>query len=236
MNSNFLPNLHPNFSYRVDSVGNEKQPVLLVDNFLESPEFMVDIAKKYVQFQGSRRLYPGVESQVPNFYGEAISTYLGDIICKVFAMNSANRMRSNSSFAMVLTPPEQLHPDQCKPHIDSTDALQLASVLFLCAPDKGGTSLYRHRATGFESVDENRLSTIYPYLEKERSEGDWIGHYINGSNQHYEQIASYDAVFNRLIIYRGTSLHSGNIASNFNFDPNPATGRLTITSFIEFRD
>ena len=46
------------------------------------------------------------------------------------------------------------------------------------------------------------------------------------------QIANVDAMFNRMIIYPSNILHSGNIAADFNFDQNPATGRLTLNSFI----
>jgi hypothetical protein len=31
-------------------------------------------------------------------------------------------------------------------------------------------------------------------------------------------------------------LHSGIIQPDYNFDPSPQTGRLTITTFFEFRD
>jgi len=55
-----------------------------------------------------------------------------------------------------------------------------------------------------------------------------------GSNNEFEEIMSFEAKFNRLIMYRGTSLHSGIIRPEYNFDPNPQTGRLTITSFYEF--
>ena len=58
--------------------------------------------------------------------------------------------------------------------------------------------------------------------------------YIHGSTENYEEIASYKAVYNRLLMYRGSSLHSGIINSDYNFDPSPETGRLTVTSFIEF--
>jgi hypothetical protein len=63
-----------------------------------------------------------------------------------------------------------------------------------------------------------------------------MGKYINGDNQYYEQIGSYDAKFNRIVMYRGNVLHSANIAPDFNFDPNPRTGRLTLTSFIQCRN
>jgi hypothetical protein len=71
--------------------------------------------------------------------------------------------------------------------------------------------------------------------ERFSSEDKYPKGYINGSTDQFEEIASFDAIFNRLVMYRGTSLHSGRIGSDYNFDPSPATGRLTITSFFEFK-
>lgn len=56
---------------------------------------------------------------------------------------------------------------------------------------------------------------------------------MNGSNNHYEKIASFDPAFNRLIMNRGNCLHSGKTAPDFSFDPNPRIGRLTLTTFIK---
>jgi hypothetical protein len=42
-------------------------------------------------------------------------------------------------------------------------------------------------------------------------------------------------VFNRLLIYRGASLRSGNIGPGFAFDANPRTGRLTLNLFLRFQ-
>ena len=38
--------LHPDFSYRVDLVGNEQQPVLVIDNFLSELKKYLVILKK----------------------------------------------------------------------------------------------------------------------------------------------------------------------------------------------
>ena len=99
-----------------------------------------------------------------------------------------------------------------------------------------GTALYRHKPTGFEYVDEQRYT---PYMEsieqRYPSESHYPEGYINGSTDCFEEVASFDAVFNRLLMYRGTSLHSGKIGKDYNFDPSPATGRLTLTSFFEFK-
>jgi hypothetical protein len=99
-----------------------------------------------------------------------------------------------------------------------------------------GTSLYRHIPTNFEYVDEQRY-TSYTAKIQERfpTEDKYPEGYINGSTDQFEEILSVDAVFNRLLMYRGTSLHSGKIGKDYNFDPSPATGRLTLTSFFEFK-
>jgi hypothetical protein len=96
--------------------------------------------------------------------------------------------------------------------------------------------LYRHTPTDFEYVDEQRYSRYMANIqERYPSKDTYPEGYINGSTDQFEEIASFDAIFNRLLMYRGTSLHSGKIGKEYNFDPSPATGRLTLTSFFEFK-
>lgn len=230
----YLPSKHALFTYRVEQVGEEKQPVLVVDNFLADAEMLVDIAARLAQFDAGAKFYPGIQSLVPSFYAQALSYHLREIICETFGIESDKITHSKSRFSIVNTRPYQLHPDQSKPHVDSTDGLQLAAVHYLCPAHLGGTSLCRHRKTGFEYVNAARLLELYPIFEKENKDVTWHGKYINGSNEYYQQIASFDAKFNRLIMYRAGSLHSGNIAEDFSFDPNPRTGRLTLNTFIKY--
>ncbi len=232
MSSDFVPPLHAEFRYRVDYVGEEKNPVLVIDNFLDKAELLIEVAERYCQFGDPTHLYPGVQALVPEFYAGAMYTHLRHIICNTFNILSENITHSKSFFSMVIAPPASLQPAQSRPHVDSPVRSQFAAIHYLCSADKGGTSLYRHRATGFEMVDDARMVEMKKYLLQEEDDPHWMGQYINGSNKYYEQIASYDAVFNRIIMYRGNSLHSGNISPDFNFDPNPRTGRLTLNTFI----
>jgi hypothetical protein len=57
--------------------------------------------------------------------------------------------------------------------------------------------------------------------------------YINGDTALFEQIARAEGVFNRMLVYRRNSLHSGSIDGAFMPDANPRTGRLSINSFID---
>lgn len=224
--------LHPNFSYGVDFVGNERQPVLVIDNFLSAPSVAVEFCAEHAKFNNADAFYPGVRAPVPEVYLHTIHHHLKEIIYSTFAINDSMVNWVSSDYSMVLTPPDQLQLAQCIPHYDSLITTELAAVHYLCGADKGGTSFYRHKSTGFESVDTVRKAIYSQQLVCDLDGADYPHAYINGSNELFDQIASYDAVFNRMIVYRCTSLHSGNIAPDFLFDENPRSGRLTINTFI----
>jgi hypothetical protein len=135
-------------------------------------------------------------------------------------------------YSMVITPPEQLEHKQCLPHVDSFISGNLACVHYLCDKDKGGTSLYRHKKTGYEVITSETIDIYNQSVVDEGAIDFQRKSYMNGTNEYFERIAKIDAMFNRLVIYPGNILHSGDIAPDFNFDPNPARGRLTLNSFI----
>lgn len=231
-NDNFLPPLHPQFRYRIDSVGNENIPVLVVDNFLHEAEALLGFAVKYGDFRNGTDFYPGIQSNVPDFYSAALYTYLREIICTAFNTTPEHISHSQSTYSMVLTPPTRLAIPQARPHTDTINKNKIACVHYLCTPEKGGTSLYRHKATGFETLSPERMDEYAQHLAQEAKDTSWQQKYINGSNQYYEEIGRYEANFNRLIMYPGDALHSASIPENFQFRPNPVIGRLTLNSFI----
>jgi len=231
----FIPPKHPAFSYKVDYVGREQQPVLVVDNFLDGAEALVGFAMEYGEFRQGRDFYPGIQSKVPPFYTLALYTYLRDIIATTFSIAVQDIEYSKSVYSVMLTPPDKLLVTQSRPHTDSLSTNQLATVHYLCTPDKGGTSLYRHRATGYESLDTAKFAEYEKFLAQEERDTSWQRKYITGSNQYYEEIGGYEASFNRLIMYRGNCLHSASVPANFSFEANPVKGRLTLNSFIYSR-
>ena len=105
----------------------------------------------------------------------------------------------------------------------------------VCDHENTGTSLYRHRESGYEYVDQSRVAELTQQLRRQfssletRPEG-----YITETTAVFDQIHTVNSKFNRVIAYRGSSLHSGNIPFDANFSADPAVGRLTITTLIEF--
>ena len=138
-------------------------------------------------------------------------------------------------YSLITTPAKELAPPQRIPHVDSFAKSGLATIHYLFKADLGGTAFYRHRRTGFESIDEARRAEYSRALDEEHSGPAAPGPgYINGSTDLFEQIAKQDGVFNRMLVYRRNSLHSGCIEASFVPDPNPSTGRLSINSFIDW--
>src|SRR5205814_383497 len=112
---------------------------------------------------------------------------------------------------LVATSPEKLVPFQRVPHFDSVDQDRFAVLHYLCGSDKGGTSFYRHRRTGIESVTaENRQRYMQAVNEEVKEFGMPPARFIEGGTAQFERIAAYECQFNRILVYRGRNLHSVN--------------------------
>ncbi len=217
-------------------VGAEQQEVLLVDNFLKGALALKEHAIQKNDFARADSFYPGVRMEVPQEYTFALVKNLGFFMQQIFQLEVRQIKSAVSKFSIITTSPNDLDLLQRIPHFDSPSRKGLAFVHYLQSIPSMGTALYRHRPTDFEYVDEQRYSSYMAKIQETfPTENKYPEGYINGSTDEFEEVASFDALFNRLIMYRGTSLHSGKIGEDYNFDPSPATGRLTLTSFFEFK-
>jgi len=217
-------------------VGNEQQEVLLVDNYLKGASALKELAIQQNDFAHADSFYPGVRMYVPQEYTIALVKNLGFFMEQFFHLEVRKIKSAVTKFSIVTTPTSDLDLLQRIPHFDSPSRNGLAVIHYLQSLPNMGTSLYRHKPTNFEYVDEQRYPGYIANIEKRFPTKDTYPEgYINGSTDQFEEIVSFDAVFNRLLMYRGTSLHSGKIGKDYNFDPSPATGRLTLTSFFEFK-
>jgi Family of unknown function (DUF6445) len=109
----------------------------------------------------------------------------------------------------------------------------VAVLHYLCDASHGGTAFYRHRETRYESLDAQRVPGYLQSLERElTTHGPPEGEYVRGDGPLFEQIASFDARFNRVLIYRGRALHAGSIAPTATLSSDPLQGRLTANAFF----
>jgi hypothetical protein len=229
--------LHEHFQCAAVRVGGEALPVLVIDNFLSNPEILIDYAAAHSAFESvSDAFYPGVRAPIPPIYCFALRAFLGDAIGEAFGLASSGVTGERSHFSLVTTAPENLSVPQRMPHFDNTNPKQLAVLHYLCGPEHGGTSFYRHRRTRFEFIDEVRRP-VYAHAVTEdlASRGSLPARYICGDDPMFERTACFEAAYNRVLVYRSINLHSADIRPGFCFDRTPRSGRLTANTFFYYR-
>lgn len=226
-------NPHVDLSVKVCHFGNENAPLIVIDNFVANPESLVEVAT-HLKFSPAGRFFPGVRAAAPSSYQSFLLRQLPQILKGVFCSDEHQLKLLMCHFSLITTPASHLGMLQRIPHFDSLESHGLATVHYLFKKNLGGTAFYRHRKTSYESIDESRGETYFRSLESENNGPNMPGpEYICGDTALYEQIMSADAVFNRMIVYRRNSLHSGSLAKDFYPDADPLTGRLSINSFID---
>jgi len=224
--------LHPDFRIQKLKIGREGAPLIVIDNLVADADQLVELAAAKV-FSDVVSYYPGVRSKVPLTYQRFMLEQLRGVLADYFGLVASALRFSDCHFSVVTTPAKDLIHLQRIPHFDSLLSNELAFIHYLFKTDLGGTAFYRHRATGFEYLNEERFSEYMRQVLAEKDGPDSPpAEYINGDTPLYEQLVNQEGVFNRLLVYRRTSLHSGAMASNFIPDLNPRTGRLSINGFL----
>ena len=218
--------------FHVDYIGNERAPVLVVEELWPQARSLIDVAASKSDYSARSLYYPGVRSSAPAEYARAVTEQLRELIHSTFGLTGELTI-TDSTFSLVATPTEKLVAFQRVPHFDSTDPNRLALLHYLCGAEHGGTSFYRHRSTGIEAVtDENRERYIRAVNAEVKVNGMPPARFIEGDTAMFERIAQYKCTFNRALVYRGRILHSVNMPAGFVPDSNPRTGRLTVNTFL----
>jgi hypothetical protein len=223
---------HPDLRIQRLEIGRERAPLLVVDDLVRDPDELVDLAASKM-FSAAPTYYPGMRAKAPLSYQRFILEVLRPEIDATFGLHGRVLRFTECNFSLVTTPAEKLSYLQRIPHVDSLVNEELAMIHYLFRAPHGGTAFYRHRSTGFEYVDKVRQIEYLNQVDREKAGPHSAPPaYIVGDTPLYERIAAQDGVFNRLLMYRRTTLHSGSIAPDFVFDPNPRTGRLSINAFL----
>jgi hypothetical protein len=222
------------FSREVHHVGRERQPIVVVDDFLRDPEAVVRYAGSDARFGPPPKTYPGIIAPLPDAYIDALVGALGQLLGDAFGLKLDTAFLVDSFIGIATFTPEELHYGQRLPHVDEYNPGQLALLHYLCAESQGGTAMYRHRTTGYETLSAEKHYEMNSLITQEIAQNPLPARYVGADNPLFEQTASFDAKFNRLIIYRGQMLHSMSVAPSTRLSPDPRVGRLTANTFLHF--
>lgn len=227
---------HPDLRIRVEHVGAERTPLLIIDNLVDRPDDLVAYAASGCTLSAPTDMYPGLRAPAPQSYVEVLRKGLTKAINEAYALPDLELHSAISYLCVVTAKPRDLKPVQCMPHIDGTAANDFSTVHYLCSPKYSGTSLYRHRRTGYELIPDYRHDRYRSMLEEELRDKPWTTrNYINGDTEMFARTASTEVAFNRMVLYPSNALHSADIGPDMAFDPDPREGRFSVNSRIQMR-
>lgn len=214
----------------VGRIGGEAQPIVVLDDFAPDPDALREAAA-VAGFASAGEHYPGIRARLPDAYLSLQLPVIAAAIGRAFGR--VRRVRIvDASFSIVTCPADALSLAQRLPHVDAYGADRIALVHYLSPGNGDGTAFFRHRSTGFETIDDARAPDYTLRLKDELAAAGEPHGYIAGDTPLFTRTALIDARYNRALVYRSYMLHSGAIQSDAALTPDPREGRLTVTGFF----
>lgn len=218
----------------LDRIGRSGETILIIDGYLADPDALVMAASQAEWREMAPGGYPGRRAALPGPYVRALLRRLDRPIRQRLLPPRHRLSRFDCSFSMVTRRPAQLDAVQRVPHIDIARPTRVAILHYLCDPRFGGTAFFRQDATGLEQIgpkDRQRYLAARAHdlsaLRPEHS-------YPDTTTPGYTRTAWAAARYNRIIVYRSFTLHSGIIDAPERLTADPRTGRLTATFFVDY--
>jgi hypothetical protein len=215
----------------VERIGNEQQPVIVIDDFVADPTRLRAIAEAQA-YRPMGRHYPGLRAEVAADDVAAFLDPIQPLIAETFGFRGEAAVIS-AGYSIVTTPPSALTPIQRLPHFDGLESERVALLHYLGNASQGGTAFYRHRSTEYETISADRHATYDAALHRDVARhGLPQPAYITGDTPLFERIARFEARPNRALIYRGHLLHCADLPADLEFTPDPRRARLTVNTFL----
>lgn len=215
----------------VTRIGNEGEPLVVIDNFTGQPERLRAMGEG-ARYYPAGVDYPGIRAPADPSYLDLRRELMMRVMGEVFGLRRQIQCEV-AAFSVVTLAPEALSPRQRIPHHDHSDPGRVAIMHYLGGLESGGTAFYRHRRTGFETIRPTREAAYAAALEEDAREyGEPPVAYPSADTPGFEQIGSVEARVDRLALYRGRQLHSGIIPDPKALSDTPAKGRLTVNMFL----
>lgn len=213
----------------VQRLGQEGEPLVVIDDFATHPDSLRQAAVA-ASFEPAGHHYPGLRAPLPDGYFGDQFPVIAEALGRRFGPHRQISV-VDASFSIVTARPDALDIRQRVPHVDAYGRDRIAIVHYLSPAHRDGTAFFRHRTTGFETIDDTRAPVFFGRLQDEVAAIPPKG-YILDDTPLFERIGGAEGRYNRAILYRSQLLHSGAIAADAILSPDPALGRLTVTAFL----
>jgi hypothetical protein len=226
---------NPNASVSSARVGKCPIAVTVADNVLLHPQQLAEFGRGLTFAEDDSNLYPGIRARLPAEFSRPFHAWLTNTLRCTGVLEESSYVHEDASFFSIVNKNRaNLLPLQRIPHYDSIDPRVFAAVIYLFDRANSGTSFYRHRTTGYETIgDDNKDNYKMALNRNMKALGPPAREYANGSNALFERTHSVDSVFNRIVIYSGNVLHAADIDGSLFTGNDNSQWRLTISSLIK---
>jgi hypothetical protein len=225
---------NPNANVSSARVGKSPVALTVADDVLLHPQRLAEfgLGHKFVEDDGN--LYPGVRARLPAEFSRPFRAWLTRTLHRTGVLEESCHIYADASFFSIVNKSRaNLLPLQRIPHYDRTDPGVFAAVIYLFDRANSGTSFYRHRATGYEIINDANEGNYKTALNRNmKNLGPPAREYTNGSNALFERTHSVESAFNRMVIYSGNALHAADIDGSLFDSKENSQWRLTVTSLI----
>ena len=226
---------NPNASVSSTRIGECPIAVTVADNVLLRPQQLAEFGLGLQFAEDDGNLYPGIRARLPAEFSRPFHAWLTNTLRCTGVLEESSYVHEDASFFSIVNKSRaNLLPLQRIPHYDSTDPRVFAAVIYLFDRANSGTSFYRHRATGYETIGDDNKDNYKIALNRNMKDlGSPAREYTNGSNALFERTHSVDSAFNRIVIYSGNVLHAADIDGSLFTGNDNSQWRLTISSLIK---
>ncbi|WP_077338495.1 DUF6445 family protein [Pseudocolwellia agarivorans] len=222
----------------VEYIGQDKTPVIIIDNYAENLDELADSVVGNGQFKPDEITnYPGIRSVIPKALVVGYLKPLMEVLYRVYKLsNHLQPTPKDNYFSLITKQPHEISAMQSWPHFDTPNPNLIAVIHYLNKGDHGGTGFFKNNKSGLERIDASTKDYFY------RCADDYFNS-LNTNTFHYcgeqhSEFTCYKKIAykpNRLIIFPGQLLHSTLVNTVTDINGDPATGRLTANLFVEFK-
>ena len=218
----------------IECVGNEQTPIVIIDNFSALPERPTSLEGFAPDEQS---YYPGIRKVLPKPYVIKALQSVYMALYDIYQIPKQKQLKVlDNYFSLITKQPEELELLQRLPHFDSTHDHYFALLHYLDENSHGGTGLFRHNKTGFESITDDNIEQYLEICQQEiTAHGEPPQVFPSQSTQQFELYYQIPYKPNRVAIYPGKLLHSTIVNVETDVSEQLCSGRLTSNIFIEYK-
>ncbi|GLX86804.1 hypothetical protein tloyanaT_30570 [Thalassotalea loyana] len=218
----------------IEHVGIEQTPIVIIDNFPIQPAQPMSIDGFSPD---EHSYYPGLRKILPKDYVIKTLQSVYMALYDIYQIPKHKQLKVLDTYYSMITKQEhELSLLQRLPHFDSTHDHYFALLHYLNENSHGGTGLFRHKATNFESITAQRIDEYLALCQAEiDQQGEPKQGYPNESTNQFECYHRIAYRPNRVAIYPGKLLHSTLVNPQTDISNQLQEARLTSNIFIEFK-